>query len=1137
MSAIRRLAIAALVLTLGACGVEDGISSRQDALGPLTCPAGQVPFNFAQFPQPWTAEWRAQNPDASIPDAVPLPVPNTVVVTYGRCNGQDSLAGAVGDICTGRTSCEFNFNQCAGPVQLGYRCSAGGGEQQLICANNTGAPCYFQMSCPQPAQSPTTADAGVRCVPESCHGATRRDPLLQCVPDTSRPVEFKKVGDISLSVFHDPAENSSAVFPPTRTHFVNVNASTPAREVVDVNPIGPFASAWGPTNSAWSTVSDSFYTLRPTSNFGAYKIYFSESLYDMRYLVRYARPDGDPDDGLHGALVLWAYDEWLPNASKTDPAVPIFRCQLHSIDLRKYGQGSSGGPYRGTTQYSMTLDERFLIPKDCEDDSGMALANEAAMARKLGFTDLVSFLNKYHRTRTVLAASYDLEGRAIVFDEATDDARKHTCGPNPVDFFYDSAAQAVDRYRYLSQRRVTYTDNFGTFTANQTPATPATIWFRPTNQTHLGVSALRPKKLVQRVRALGEARGYLRADVDWYLSGDRQKYWQTYGFTSDNDFYQAVLEGFLIPLGSNDQPLPEPTEGYPSLGTVRLTRSTAYGTTFSANYPVTKELREAFMKPGGFLETNKDGRKYLLRSCVRFGRSDSVTSWRSMQPTLPYSLDIPDADRCKTSATPMVIKLDHAVAPLDPLESDAFSEADPSAAGDGRMAQGFDNDLETECVTGSPECRTTVHNAVTGYGTFGGTIIEASLEATTSPDGGTSASASKNVEVLGFTVMKEDEEEDAVTVAGKPEVNFNIDPPWDELKTTLNSTFPGLRWESEVTAGQVGLGVGVGYTAPVRYGLLQGDVTFAFTVGFGAHAIFTYTYGGTSTPNCNGSNGDCQALYRLQASADLTKSIRDCYASGGRLAELSSDTEAGFVLGALGTSAAANGVWLGGQVADAYSPSTCLDTWDSSRCVLNHEELGRWLSNDEDFAQAHTFGSFTVDGTQIFRNGAVKTVPSGKPVSRGVLVAPSGGLSFPPLSESHPALCKYRNVATDTSHQLSATLEFTLGAGITIGFCTPKDSLGVCLEGSINFIGAALKPKLTYTHHLLTDALGRKGRQSDLTFSVDLEMVLLSGGLDLKVVFGKWFSFSYNLFTYNGLHIPGGGTLIEQEWPMYQELQ
>jgi hypothetical protein len=89
--------------------------------------------------------------------------------------------------------------------------------------------------------------------------------------------------------------------------------------------------------------------------------------------------------------------------------------------------------------------------------------------------------------------------------------------------------------------------------------------------------------------------------------GDRQKYWQTYGFTFDNDCYQAVLEGFLIPLGSNDQPLPGPTEGYPSLGTVRLTSSTASGTTFSANSPVTKELREALMTPGGFPETNTDG--------------------------------------------------------------------------------------------------------------------------------------------------------------------------------------------------------------------------------------------------------------------------------------------------------------------------------------------------------------------------------------------------------------------------------------------------------------------------------------------------------------------------------------------------
>ncbi len=141
------------------------------------------------------------------------------------------------------------------------------------------------------------------------------------------------------------------------------------------------------------------------------------------------------------------------------------------------------------------------------------------------------------------------------------------------------------------------------------------------------------------------------------------------------------------------------------------------------------------------------------------------------------------------------------------------------------------------------------------------------------------------------------------------------------------------------------------------------------------------------------------------------------------------------------------------------------------------------------------------------------------------------------MSDRYAAVCKYQNTASGNTHALGVNVNLSLGAGVSLAFCVPKEEAGLCLEGSIKFVEVGLTPSMTYTHHAIKDARGRSGAQSKITFSLDWDLAILAGSIDVKVVFGKWFSFTYNLFSFPGLVLPVGGNLVKKEFSILQELQ
>ena len=230
----------------------------------------------------------------------------------------------------------------------------------------------------------------------------------------------------------------------------------------------------------------------------------------------------------------------------------------------------------------------------------------------------------------------------------------------------------------------------------------------------------------------------------------------------------------------------------------------------------------------------------------------------------------------------------------------------------------------------------------------------------------------------------------------------------------------------------------------------------------------------------------------------------------------------------------ASEAWLGAQVANEYPNPQCLSAWRDADCGTAHLTRHRWLSNDEDFATGTGFATATYDPAQVFSvSGAGLAVTSGQPTERGVALQANGTLASAGMGEDKKSVCVYEDAVSDRSHSVKAEIKLGAAAGFTLAFCTPSDEAGLCLEGSVNLVSAAITPSVEYTYHRLKDTQARTAVRSNVKLAVDWEFKILEGSIDVKLVFGP-FALKYNLVTYNGIKLDkdvAGGTLVERNYP------
>lgn len=1107
-----RLSLASLALTSAvACSPDAPVTDldvgvkHQGLVPDFPCGPGQVGWRFTA-PSPTSSDGLA----AGATPYKPQPPP-TMTIKDAHCSVTTGIYYTLkaAEACDGQNSCIFRA-QCPANegMSVRYACSDSDTERIATVPASASGGLLFSFSCPVPSPSLTElaalASAKVACIPAQCGTTARRGPDMACVSDMSRPVVEQGSGYVGTSMeFRLPVGGFE------RQHVARRLVSGIVDRTLD--PAQPFGVQFGPyVDSHWLLFPRGVYTFKGAT---------------LRY-----KPNATMPQGPKGRVVLYLEDQFFKadasGAIISSIAVPSFRCVLHSFELSKYGQGTDAGNGYADVKIDQ---ERFMVPTDCTNENFLYRHRQIAAAKEGLTADQLASGYKLKGSR--VAAAFDLEGETIFvpFGMTQDTA----CAANPVDWFYKPGPKVHDLLAYYGQREI------DSYVAGAGPA----IKFAEPNRTELGLTEATLRQTEVRVRTQGALRGAVRVDYDWYLAHDKYQYWSTFGMA--NSGIKMVARSYLVPRTAANAQSPAPADGYFLLGEKELLRADGIGTTASVRYRVTQPLRDALLRAGSSIEIGESGRRtFEVLNCVEVRNTEGgaqrpgastggihdyfLEVGDSKDPFVPPNFSAPAAG-CRWSRTPLQFRMDKAVETLDPLSSDDWSgESDPQAAGDAKMAQEHGSDSERNCRSndaGTPACNLVTANEQRGEGLGGAQYL--TLDTASDVNTGQPYTAGADAELLGYSVLT-DEDEAAWEGPGQ-KVAISFTPEWESLRTWANSNFPEFEWKTGTYAGIMGLGVGWGLKIPVIVGPVQiGMVVFTVTLGFSVE--MTVTYSADEAYPCLAQGSRCA---KMMDEADLRTAITICYATGGRLGELSSTTEAAAVKKALSDDGASE-AWLGAQVANEYPNPQCLSAWRDADCGTAHLTRHRWLSNDEDFATGTGFATATYDPAQVFSvSGAGLAVTSGQPTERGVALQANGTLASAGMGEDKKSVCVYEDAVSDRSHSVKAEIKLGAAAGFTLAFCTPSDEAGLCLEGSVNLVSAAITPSVEYTYHRLKDTQARTAVRSNVKLAVDWEFKILEGSIDVKLVFGP-FALKYNLVTYNGIKLDkdvAGGTLVERNYP------
>lgn len=1083
---------------------QDDVAQKHQGLVPdFPCEAGKVGWRFGP-PNPNTSE----GVSAGASPFKPTPPP-TMTVKEVRCDDSGifyTLKAA--EECNGQNSCILRASCLANEgLSVRWACSGTEGERTASYNGNSSGRFLASFSCPVPppsaAELAALATSKVACIPAKCGATAKRGPDMECVSDLSRPVVEQGSGLRGASMeFTVPFRGFE------RQHVARRLAYGWDKTLDPTKPLGV----------NFADYVDANWMLFPN---GVYKLNGATLRYKPNATL--TRPKG--------RVVLYLVDQAY-QVDATGEVIDLrpvesFRCVLHSFVLDKYGEGTPAGNGYSTIAIDQ---EKFMVPTDCANENFLYRHRQIGAA-KAGLTD-AQYKTNYAIKGSRLAAAFDLENTTVFVPFGM--TQENACAANPVDWYYRPAHKAHDLLAYYDQRGI---DAYSSTNRRG-------LQFGESNRTELGLTEATVRQTEVRVRTMGALRGSVRVDYDWYLAHDKYKYWSTFGMA--NHGTKMVVRSYLVPSTSTGAQSAEPPDGYFVLGEKEVFRADGIGVTASVRHRVTTQLRDALSRAGSPLEIGATGRRsFEILNCIevrnvegglkrRALSAGGVHDYRlevgdSKDPFIPPNFSAPGPG-CRWSRTPVQFRLDKAIEPLDPLSEDDWSgESDPQAAGDDKMSQEHGGDSERNCGTndaGTPTCNLVTANEQRGEGLGGAQYL--TLDTRSDVDTGQPYAAGAAAELLGYTVL-DDEDEKAWEGPGQT-VAISFTPEWESLRQWADSNFPEFEWKTGRYSGIMGLGVGWGLKIPVVVGPVQvGVVVFTITMGFSVELTVTYT-AGEEYP-CLNQGSRCA---KMMDAAKLRDAITKCYATGGRLGELSSANEAAAVKQALSSDGAAE-AWLGAQVANEYPTPACADTWFQGTCAASHITRHRWLSNDEDFATSTGFNVATWDPLQIFSTvGTGVDVPYlGKPGDRGVALESSGALHSSPMDESKKSVCVYEDAVSDASHSVKTEIKLGAAVGFTLAFCTPSDEAGLCLEGSINVLSAGITPSIQYTYHRLKDAQARTAVRSNVKLSVDWEFKILEGAIDVKLVFGP-FALKYNLVTFNGVKLDkdvAGGNLIELNYP------
>ncbi|MBX3204528.1 MAG: hypothetical protein KF764_05635 [Labilithrix sp.] len=811
--------------------------------------------------------------------------------------------------------------------------------------------------------------------------------------------------------------------------------------------------------------------------------------------------------GVRPRMVPWFTKQF--RNPKTGEVAEGFLCTLTPVEL--YKDTADKKRVKATA-------DAAILPTACFDSRTNAWA-DAAKRRNANEQD---FRNAFVEVTNKLHVSIDPEG---AYGFVKTPGRTPTL-PNPPGFFFDAARNYVDLIAYYQQRELT--DIVSDVNARTLgPGSNTTSTFRnwdlaPSPSIDVGLTIARvPQGAYQRLNYFDAVKSESTFELSYYMSGD----WPDNPF-SPTSTQTRIPNTRARRLRATFQVYPYNDEGNAiTLGAINLDEANPTGAVRSAVMEWPVALRDAIFGKWG--ATNSLDMKVCIDADGSNTRTSQVTTVRD-GPT-GYELNIINNNGCFRYTNALVFSRDYTKRVLLPeVSSSSTSSTSSTTSGDSKSASTEDSGHQKSCSDsgGTHKCTATTRggNAAsgdTGRSTYGATTTTQRTETATTVTAGPSGQG----EVLGYQVIDVDDDDDKRTFdktktnvydGTKQPIKISIAPNWDLLIQSLKPQVPPPGTVTKGRAGgRIGLGIGLESKAPV-FGL--GFATLSYAVAASISLEFNMNWVPASPYPCtNGSRTKCFAA--IPTAMTQASARKACEARGGRLAEMLTDSDR---TGILGVASAAQNYWTGGQLNYSFSDVTCARNPSSQACKNASTTKFAWLASNKEF------GSLAGTGGNAVLNASSKIPPAENglttnvPIDSGVVLhGATRAATTQPQASAFAPICEYTGAAKTEYEEWTVGLAVGAAAGATLGFCTPSAEIGICLQGTLNFVDVSIEPQFGHRAWTLYDGSGRRFQRYGSTFvDTPFSLAIMSGQVAIVANF-LFFSTSWTLSQYNGIKLLG----------------
>jgi hypothetical protein len=1126
----------ALVLLLVGCGEQEPQSQATD-LGQgigldetFECPEGEVGWRF-----PATAlnkNTEAYDRRAGEDGEVAFAARRAIDVVSYTCSGSDSDSSQSGSAvrairraCNGKSACEFE-DVCSSP-QIEYVCGAddvdaNGNQVTYTRTGSDVADGTVALGCEQPVTDEETGEARTACIPEQCHGRTRRNQDMECVPDSTK-IEALATGRVTIA---------RPLYKPFESYVYD------------------------------SKAHPSLYPKMP---------------YEFEVEVHF-KPGLVPETS---TLTVWLEDEWI----ETDTQREAFgyRCAAFKVDIEKdhpHRSGSEGSSVdEGTVVYSKKV--QTTLSEECFE-GGIARQNAS---RNAGMSQ-DDFVSQFEKVGTTMNISYDMEGSSVwhkgsLFNDTPEEIanQEPECTPNPAAFYYDQQTDTYDMRAYYAQRAFASREKVRVVTDNQHRRVEiGTIDIHPRRElkirTESNYNPSLPVDISWYAVNYADNNPYNPFPTDKEVGGAWQNGEQSNENPEDYNWGPVNLSAvlYVFPVDGNFRA--RGREVFNKLAEMPLTDPVPEGKTDTFNIEITDRVKSIFNTPARRRTyVGGDVRAFDLFYCIESdhptpranpNQSDYAFNpkWSgygfprnfAVDPEGPGSSvylespegvdarepDYEDSDQnywgqnwrgCRRSKTPLLVRIDRFTTPTEPISAAGFNGfASGTKTGDKKMSGQNDNDSEVNCQNAS---KTDCKEVMKGGNRTDGEGGRSTYDVTTASQRnmGDNVSADLKAEMLGMQLIDpsdpESSEADWPSEGSAGPVTMKIAPDWDALREGLDRATqanPAVDWDTGSYGGAMGLGVGWGYKFRWQIGPVPVLVTFSITVGASLElfANFYFEPGDGEGYPCLDEESSC---YELSSdAATFEEAVDACAHRGGRLAERSSTDEGNAVLNEQPSS---DDIWIGAQLAYRHpKPQQCEHNYNEAACAPDSKTEYRWLSSSVAFASHDGRQAVDVASNQIFPAHAIQSAANLStmyPNDAAVYSSPSGDLKVAPVSDRKRYMCVFEPAGDEDYFKWDMGVTMGVAAGFALSGCAPSDDIGFCVNASFNVVALTIAAVFENAYHWIyregeSEPFSRRGT---VGFSIPWTLSVFEGSVSASVHF-LWYSAEWVLAAYNGITLDEG---------------